>query len=744
MAKVAKISAKDKVVGVGMKKLIVELENCYGIKKLERQFDFTDQRVFAIYAPNGAMKSSFAQTFKDIADSTSSKDRIFSSRITKRKITDENGTDLAAQSVLVVPPYDELFGHTEKTSTLLVDTRLRKEYEQLHIDIDKSKEAFLKALREQSGSKRDWEAEISGAFTKSNDSFYKALIRVKNEVLSQKDAPFAEIKYDTIFDDKVLAFLQTKDTKSAIEDYVRKYNELLAASTYFKKGTFNYYNASTIAKSLADNGFFDAKHTVRLNAQENLEITSQKQLEDLIAAEKEAITKDKALRKKFDDLDKLIQRNANVRDFRDYLAENEAILPQLANIESFKEEILKSYFKVHVALYSDLVDKYQAVEKRTEEIEDIARKQRTQWEEVIDIFNERFFVPFKLTAKNRTEVILGNEPILSLGFTFEDGDDNVPVAKETLLKVLSTGEKKALYILHIIFEIEARRKAVQETIFVVDDIADSFDYRNKYAIVQYLKDIAEEPNFKQIILTHNFDFFRTIHCRFVSYPHCLMAVRTKDGLSLEQAAGIRNVFVKDWKPNFSSDPKKKIACIPFIRNIIEYTKSDNDPDYLRLTSLLHWKPDTASITQAELDRIYGSVFNTTETTLPGNTPVIDVIRYAANECITASSGINFENKIVLSIAIRLEAERFMVEKINDAAFVAKIVAHQTQALMAKYKAKFNTQTDVLKTLQRVVLMTPENIHLNSFMYEPILDMSDEHLRKLYQKVLALNSTSTAP
>jgi hypothetical protein len=37
-----------------------------------------------------------------------------------------------------------------------------------------------------------------------------------------------------------------------------------------------------------------------------------------------------------------------------------------------------------------------------------------------------------------------------------------------------------------------------------------------------------------------------------------------------------------------------------------------------------------------------------------------------------------------------------------------------------------------------MLMTPENIHVNSFMYEPILDMSDEHLRKLYEEVLALN------
>ena len=277
-----------------MNKLNVDLENCYGIKKLQTQFDFSQKKAYAIYAANGAMKSSLAQTFKDVADATASKDRIFPARVCNRKITDENGVDLPKESVYVIRPYDdEDIGHTEKTSTLLVDSKLRKEYEELHIEIDKSKEIFLKALKEQSGSKKDLEKEISSTFTRSDDEFYLALIRVKDEVLAQKDAPFAGIYYDTIFDEKVLSFLGTKDVKTAIENFIKKYNELLAASTYFKKGTFNYYNAATIAKSLADNGFFDAKHTVNLNADEKLEITSQKQLEELIAKEKEGISNDK-------------------------------------------------------------------------------------------------------------------------------------------------------------------------------------------------------------------------------------------------------------------------------------------------------------------------------------------------------------------------------------------------------------------------------------------------------------------
>lgn len=724
-----------------MQRLDVDLENCYGIRNLPAQFDFSTKRAYAIYAPNGSMKTSLAQTFKDVADGTPSKDRIFPTRPCKRSIKDETGAELPPESVLVIRPYDEVFGHTEKTSTLLVDAKLRKEYEQLHVEIDKAQDAFLKGLKEQSGSRKDLVAEISATFTKSADQFYIALLRIESELLAQKDAPFAEIAYDTLFDEKVFSVLNTKDFRTVIEEYVRKYNELLAKSVYFKKGTFNYYNAATIAKSLAENGFFNAKHTVNLNAGDKVEITSQKQLEDLIAKEKESITNDKELRKKFAEIEKLLTKNATVRDFQAYLADHEELLPKLANVAALKEELWKSYIKARFALYQDLVAKYRATEKRKKEIEEEASKQRTQWEAVIEIFNDRFFVPFKLVAKNRTAVILGEEPMLTLGFMFDDGTDRAPVEKATLLQALSQGEKKALYILNIIFEVEARRKANQDTLFIVDDIADSFDYKNKYAIIQYLQDIDEDSQFKQVILTHNFDFFRTIQSRFVSYKHCLMAIKNSDGITLQQASGIQNVFVKDWKLHFYEDPKKKIASIPFIRNIIEYTKGEQDAIFVKLTSLLHWKTDTTGITLEDLDAIYNTVFNTAGASPDPKKPVIEVIHAQAAACLQDGDGINFENKIVLSIAIRLSAEHYMVQKINDPAFVGSIAANQTRALLNKYKAQFGGETAAIQTMQRVALMTPENIHVNSFMYEPILDMSDEHLRKLYQDVAALNATA---
>jgi hypothetical protein len=220
-----------------------------------------------------------------------------------------------------------------------------------------------------------------------------------------------------------------------------------------------------------------------------------------------------------------------------------------------------------------------------------------------------------------------------------------------------------------------------------------------------------------------------------------MASKSSTEISLQPAAGIKNIFVNDWKPKFFEDPKKKIASIPFIRNIIEYTKGENDPGFIKLTSLLHWKTDSASITERELDAIYielfGSFGSPTRVSTAGGKLVIDTIFEEAKACLQATQGINFENKIVLSIAIRIAAEQFMVKKINDATFVDGIASNQTPKLLARFKALFSGEADAINTILRVVLMTPENIHLNSFMYEPILDMSDEHLRKLYAEVLAL-------
>ena len=78
-------------------------------------------------------------------------------------------------------------------------------------------------------------------------------------------------------------------------------------------------------------------------------------------------------------------------------------------------------------------------------------------------------------------------------------------------------KRRAMYLLYILFDLEAlQRKAVQgngKYLIILDDIADSFDYKNKYAIIEYLADVTKNEHIDTLILTHNFDFYRTVTSR---------------------------------------------------------------------------------------------------------------------------------------------------------------------------------------------------------------------------------------
>jgi hypothetical protein len=171
-----------------------------------------------------------------------------------------------------------------------------------------------------------------------------------------------------------------------------------------------------------------------------------------------------------------------------------------------------------------------------------------------------------------------------------------------------------------------------------------------------------------------------------------------------------------------------------MRNILEYTRGEDDLQYQKLTSLLHWKADTPTFTESELDDVFSLLFGETGTWPHPTAYVVDSLFAEAKLCVVASDGVNFENKIVMSIAIRLMAEQFMIREISDEAFVASLESSQTHRLFERYRQDFPNDEEAIEMMESVLLMTPVNIHLNSFMYEPILDMSDDHLRRLLQEV----------
>ncbi len=719
-----------------MNKLNIELENCYGIRKLKCNFDFTEKSTYSIYAPNGIMKTCFANTFMDLSNGVESKDLIFKERNTERIINDENNAAISSEQVFVIVPLNKEF-KSNKISTLLVNKELKGNYEQIHFNIDEKKELLIKELKPLAGLKANIEEAFSNDFTHSPKEFFKSILRVKAEVLDKTEPELENIVYQKIFSDKVVVFLQTKDFKTKLSEYINKYNELIDSSSYFKKSVFNHNNASTIAKNLKDNGFFQAKHSVSLNAKEkekNRVITTEAELEEVIKQEKDSILKNPDLVKAFEEIDKAIKKNQELKDFRNYLVENPSILPELVNLDALKQKLWISYLKRNIEAYKTLESEYGKGVKGIEKIVAEAKKEETHWRKVIDEFNNRFSVPFKLSVDNQEDVILKSE-VPNIKFVFEEFKDAMPIAEEELFKVLSSGELRALYILNIIFEVEARKQNSQETLFVIDDIADSFDYKNKYAIIQYLKEISQESIFKQIILTHNYDFHRTVSSRLdMVRDHKLYTVKTKDGIQLIEEKYQHNPFTY-WKNKLHQNKAILIASIPFVRNLAEY--SGHKEIYDKLTSLLHFKENTESINLSGLEVIIKAILiDKNELTLEnGNNLVIDLIYEIADSILSSTIEIiELENKIVLAIAIRLRAEQFMVAKINNDVFWKSIKKFQTSVLIERFKKDYPTEIKTIDILEQVNLMTPENIHLNSFMYEPILDMSNEHLKNLYKDI----------
>ena len=700
-----------------MKSLTFNLEYCYGITSFSDTFQFEvvkkgikQHKTILIYSPNGTMKTSFSKTMIDFKKGIDPIDKIFSDRKSKRIITKSDGTHLKPEEVFVIESYNEDFS-SDKLTKLLVSKDLKKEYDEIHATIEKNKIGLLKTLESLSGIKinKGLEAEFASSFGKKINDFLGALedIETNNFInkYTEQDSVIPVLKYSSIVNSKVKGFLEKKEVKELLKEYVEKYNELMDKSHIFKKGVFNHNNALAVGKTLQENGFFDAKYMINIGDES---INNIEELNALIEKAKTDILADKDLLKKFEKIDKLITQNKDLKEFRIILENNPEIIPELENFNKLKKKIWISYLKTYRNDFESMMDLYNKSKVKLKAIVEKAKEEKTDWNNVVDIFNNRFNVPFTVQIDNQEDVLL-KESAPTLEFKYNCNESEVVVEKKLLLDVLSTGEKRALYLLNIIFEIEALKKENKDVLVIIDDIADSFDYKNKYAIIEYLKDIKQSRIFKTIILTHNFDFYRTVAGRLEAT--CLMTSRSDNGIKLKPGKYVNDIFNR-WKNSVDSNNRILIASIPFIRNISQYIQGNKSENYKTLTGLLHIKDRTREIKVNELEGIYNDIWETPRNFDQKERRVLDIVFEEADLILNDNSDeINLENKIVLSIAIRLKAEEYMINRIGDEEFIQSISGDQTKVLVDKIKELYPEDIQIINKMDQIAIMTPENIHL---------------------------------
>ena len=623
----------------------------------------------------------------------------------------------------------------------------------------KLKEKFLKLLEKYSGlkisktslGKKVYELEpaIVKDFQFEEDSF---LLNIQLLDSMEPELSCAGIKYINIFDATVLRKIESAEFQDKIEDFCLASDEIYSEYGFLDKGHFTLPKLKNLSKILENDNFFVKNNHLYLEG--GYEIKEPAELKKKIAEVEERI---KAV-PVFQEIEKMLSDSKGIV-LKELLENNPEVIPYLKKdkLNELRKQLWLSYIENEKENFKDLLDKYQKLE---DEIRDIDLD-TTPWKKALDIFEERFTVPYKMEISNMKGAIIG-ESIPRVEFSFERDGQVVKMERTNLenIDVLSQGEKRALYLLNIIFDIEKIKNSGREVLFIVDDIADSFDYKNKYAIVEYLYEMSTNANFRLLILSHNFDFYRTVSMRLaLNREDRLSAEMVGNNIVLTQEKYQNQPFVA-WKEKMNL--VNVVALIPFVRNMIEYGEDKNvggvagiDKDYLLLTHLLHEKNKTHVITFDILKTIYKTYLgkDNFKSDIIETDLVIDKI-YSIADGVTISDA-QLEHKIIMAIAIRHKAEEYMLDNIKRytgqltwkvkrniiTGTVAEFMIHldssgnQTRELFNAYK-QFGIQ-DKIKILEEVNIMTPENIHLNSFMYEPILDMDINELLNLYQKVKSM-------
>jgi hypothetical protein len=726
-----------------MKKLNVDFENCFGIGKLNHEFKFEDLKsnTFLIYAPNGTMKTSFARTFDIVSKNELKKnpcDRIYTNKNSKYDILVDDSI-MNPENILVLNAEDNSFDASNKVSSFLASKELKKQYDEIYSDLNNQKNEYLKKLKTVSQS-TDCETELVNSFSENSTNTFFGVVLKEKDNLKPKIEKY-NFKYNDVFDKKsnVKKFLEKN--QPILDQYISDYKKLLSESSFFKQtdnNSFGTYQANEILKSIEDNSFFEAGHKFVL--EDGTEINNSESLKVIVEAEIDKIINDAKLKQSFDKIDKAIGANTELRSFKKVIEKDNLILVELKDYEGFQKKVWINYLSQIKSESEELAEYYKEKKVALEKIIKEAKKEFLLWKSIIKTFNSRFYVPFEVILTNHDDVILKQETAtLEFDYVIKN-EEPVRQKRDNLLSILSKGEQRAYFILQFLFEIESRKSNAVNNIIIFDDIADSFDYKNKFAIIEYIKELHLSNTFRMIILTHNFDFYRTIASRLsLPRPVVYMATKSDDRIVKLHNGQYRNDVFTYFLDNYQK-PKIFISLIAFVRNIIEYTESNSCNDYLTLTSCLHLKIVSQSLKVKDIFNIYTSrlIKLNGKTIDNGDDNLLSFIISTAN-LICDEENINevhLENKICLAIAIRLKAEEYLIKKLPELN-LEEITSNQTSVLFANYKENFSDSI-ALELLDRVNLMTPENIHINAFMFEPLIDMSVYHLKDLYQSISTLS------
>ena len=712
-----------------MENISIDLYYCFGIKKFQTKLNFTKNTV-GIYASNGLMKSSLANTFLNYENLETEYKKEPKADI---KIDNNN---FNSDNSLVIETFDfdlsKIDSDLEDSTNLLLNNDLKNKYDEIKKD---EKEKLKKINIEKDSGYKTQKSFLNALEDIFNMPLHEIINANKDKFENPEtiDEGLLKIDIKKFFVQSLKEILDDSDIKKNFSSYIEKVKSL-----GFFTEDFNDISFLRIKKTLEENMFFSVVGNkiiiVSKNGEERI-FNSIKEVEEF-------------LRESFNEIYQKIAEKLDgkkeTEGLKEVLDKNSEILKDLEDFDSAK----KKYFLYHLINKSNECLEYlSSIENNKTQIDNLkenAKEDIANWKKVLKVFHERFSLPIQIDIDS-------DEKLKS---TFE-GDDSIPKFKIKALKedykeekrkmgelnFLSTGEKKSLHILRAIYDIEEVKKSEEDILIVLDDIVDSFDYKNKHAFLQYLKDLKNCKNLYFLILTHNFDFFRNLLNKDIFDGENQHIAKSEKGeIILEK---FEKDFIKNpFKNLFNEEEKSGIEIVTLIaclRSIMEL-KGTNGENLKKLTKMLHLQGGSNDIKFNDLESIYKEeeggknliLEKECKNSIEGKSMyefIIEVCKKIEDKNIKED---NLFDKIVFSIGIRLCVEKFIINK-----FELKLekIENTEKEIWQKYSDNtFWEEADEnkRKIFNKARISTTDYIHINTFMYEPLIDQPAENLKELFK------------
>ena len=532
-----------------------------------------------------------------------------------------------------------------------------------------------------------------------------------------------------------------------IEEYASAISSMLNDVHYLSEG-FSYRDLNALRDAVKNTTFFDEGHYVTFHDKatgQEIRCDTLTALNDLVEREIRRVFESDDVQSKFESVSKAIGKSKASQELIKFLGKHPLVLAKMSSPRDVERDFYVRVIRDSLDLAEEVVRSYDSTKEELRRIRSKINAESSEWEKAIGIFKARFSVPFDLEVTNRADVVLG-DAVPALVFRHE----GEAVERDALFECLSNGEKNAMFLLHVIFEIEriGWTDGKMQYLFF-DDPVDSFDYKNKYGFVEYLRDFAERDTARVVVLTHNYDFLRAVSSRlgttFMRSDVYLCEDVGNHRLSLKQVHYLGANVLTRWRGKVAEgDRVATVAAIPFVRELCEIKEGRASDGYRLISDSLHGRTGGELVKLSSLYNLFDDYLGV----MPSidDAPVQDLCVQVCQEIVRRNhleDGALLEGKVVLSMGIRILAERKLVGLWN-AASPGGEPPRQYGILWRRIKDVGGQRLESLgvdpsrrNLFERVALVTPANIHVNSFMYEPLIDTSEWQLIELFKDCLDL-------